>query len=94
MRQGYLADRPGPLRETIRRRLGYAERDPDATFRLVVDPDAVASCLAEYEAVRGARWRAAEPFPGFARRFASDAARAGVLRMAVLQRGGRPVAAQ
>ncbi len=90
----YLADRPGPLRETIRRRLGQAERDPDAVFRLVVDPDAVPGCLAEYEAVRAASWKAAEPFPDFAARFAADAARAGVLRMAVLRRGGRPVAAQ
>ena len=91
---GYLADRPGSLRETIRRRLRHAERDPNATFRLVVDADAVPGCLAEYEAVRAASWKAAEPFPDFAGRFASSAARAGVLRMAVLHRGGRPVAAQ
>ncbi len=91
---GYLADRPGALRETIRRRLGRAERDPDTTIVLATDPAAVPGHLAEYEAVHAASWKAPEPFPGFAARFTTEAARAGVLRIAVLRRQGRPVAAQ
>ncbi len=90
----YLADRPGSLRETIRRRLRRAERDRDTMIVLAADPAAVPGCLAEYEAVHAASWKAAEPFPGFAARFTTEAARAGVLRIAVLRRHGRPVAAQ
>ena len=90
---GYLADRPGALRETIRRRLRRAERDPELTFG-VAGPGEAAAYLAEYEQVHAQSWKQPEPFPAFASAFVAEAASAGVLRMAVLRRDGNPLAAQ
>lgn len=90
---GYLADRPGALRETIRRRLRRAERDARLSVG-VAGPGEEAAYLAEYEQVHAQSWKAPEPYPGFAAAFVAEAARAGVLRIAVLRRDGQPVAAQ
>ena len=89
----YLADRPGALRTTIRRRLGQAERDDRTTIAMVPTADAAAG-LAEFESVHARSWKAAEPHPGFASAFVAEAAAAGVLRIAVLRREGLPLAAQ
>ncbi len=89
----YLADRPGALRETIRRRMRRAERDGGLAFG-VAGPGETAAYLAEYQQVYAQSWKQAEPFPAFAAAFVAEAARAGVLRIAVLRRDGRAVAAQ
>ncbi len=89
----YLADRPGALRETIRRRLRRAERDAGSVISLA-GPDEAAAYLADYERVHAQSWKQAEPFPAFAAAFVDEAARAGVLRIAVLRRDGYPLAAQ
>ena len=89
----YLADRPGALRETIRRRLRRAERDSGLFFGLA-GPGEAASYLADYERVHAQSWKQPEPFPAFAAAFVAEAASAGVLRMAVLRRDGNPLAAQ
>lgn len=90
----YLAARPGELRETIRRRLAKAARDPSVVFDLVTGPDGLAPAIAAYEQVYAASWKDPEPYPGFGPAFLHAAAAAGVLRMGVLRRGGVPVAAQ
>ncbi len=89
----YLAGRPGALRETIRRRMRRAERDGGLAFG-VAGPGETAAYLAEYQQVYAQSWKQAEPFPAFAAAFVAEAARAGVLRIAVLRRDGRAVAAQ
>ncbi|WP_419729333.1 GNAT family N-acetyltransferase [Lichenicola sp.] len=90
----YLAARPGALRETIRRRLGRAERDARAEFSLAVTPQDALAHLAEYDRVHARSWKEAEPFPDFAAAFVAEAALAGVLRIAVLREAGEPIAAQ
>ena len=85
----YLADRPGALRETIRRRTQRAGLEFG-----VAGPDETAAYLAAYEQVHAQSWKEAEPFPAFAAAFVAEAARAGVLRIAVLRRNGIALAAQ
>ena len=85
----YLAARPGPLRETIRRRLR-----PVAAGRLQPEFTPTDSALSAHEEVYRRSWTEPEPFPTFAARFLREAAKAGILRMSVLRHEGRPVAAQ
>jgi CelD/BcsL family acetyltransferase involved in cellulose biosynthesis len=97
--KNYLAGRPGELRETIRRRLARAQRDPSVTFELIggdviADAAALATGVTTYEDVYGRSWKTAEPFPSFAAAIMRAAAAAGVLRLGVLRRGGVAVAAQ
>jgi len=90
----YLAGRPGDLRETIRRRLARAGRDPAIGFELIAGGDALAAGIAAYENVYARSWKQEEPFPRFAATVMRAAAAAGVLRLGVLRRQGVPVAAQ
>lgn len=91
---GYLAARPGALRETIRRKLPRAERDPAQSFSLARDPAAVAAAWPAYEEVYRRSWKSAEPYPAFGGAITTAAAAAGVLRLGILRRDGQPVAAQ
>jgi CelD/BcsL family acetyltransferase involved in cellulose biosynthesis len=91
---GYLAGRPGELRETIRRRLARARRDPSVTFEMIADSAGLQPGLAAYEHVHAQSWKDPEPFPAFGPAFLRSVAAAGVLRLGVLRRGGVPVAAQ
>jgi hypothetical protein len=91
---GYLAGRPGELRETIRRRLARAGRDPAVAFELIAGGTELAAGIAAYERVYARSWKEPEPFPGFGPAVMRAAAAAGVLRLGVLRRGGEPVAAQ
>ena len=68
--ESYLAGRPGDLRETIRRRLARAARDPAIGFELVTGDTmlggaALTDGIAAYEAVYARSWKQPEPFPGF-----------------------------
>ena len=97
--RGYLAGRPGALRETVRRRLRDAERDPRLNIEALgieglVAPDAVAAGIGEYEAVYGRSWKEPEPFPRFNAELMRQAAQAGVLRLGVLRRDGQAIAVQ
>jgi hypothetical protein len=91
----YLATRPGTLRETIRRRLGQAERDPRIALDIVADgSDGLEAGIAAYEEVYARSWKATEPFPRFGATLMRAAAGEGALRLGVLRLDGRPVAAQ
>lgn len=92
--QSYLGSRPGALRETIRRRLRAAERDPTLSFACHAAPDAVAAGIAEYEAVYARSWKEPEPFPRFNAVLMQQAAAVGALRLGVLCREGAPIATQ
>lgn len=92
--QGYLAARPGALRETIRRRLRGAERDSSVRIQVARDAAEIPAALAAYDAVYARSWKVPEPFPRFNAALLPRLADAGWLRLGVLWRGDTPIAAQ
>jgi CelD/BcsL family acetyltransferase involved in cellulose biosynthesis len=91
----YLAARPGALRETIRRRLGQAERDPRVVLEMIGEAGAgLEAGIAAYEEVYARSWKEKEPFPRFSAVLMRAAAASGALRLGLLRLDGRPVAAQ
>lgn len=90
----YLAARPGELRETIRRRLGQAERDPRMALETIDSPTGLEEGIAAYEEVHARSWKQPEPFPCFGAELMREAAAAGALRLGVLRLEGRPIAAR
>jgi hypothetical protein len=91
---GYLATRPGALRETIRRRLRRAQQVPDARFAVVHAPPDLAEGIAAFEAVYARSWKEPEPFPAFNAALMRATAAAGTLRLGLWSISGQPVAAQ
>jgi CelD/BcsL family acetyltransferase involved in cellulose biosynthesis len=91
---GYLAARPGALRETIRRRLRRVASDPGLAIEMIDGPEGLASGIAAYEAVYARSWKEPEPFPAFGPALLCAAAAEGVLLLGILRHDGRPVAAQ
>ncbi len=91
---GYLARRPGALRETIRRRLRRAERLPDARFTLIDAQENLARGIAAFEDVYATSWKDPEPFPRFNAALMRTASDLGILRLGLWSLGRKPVAAQ
>ena len=91
---GYLARRPGALRETIRRRLRRAERLPNAAFTLTTGPDGLENAIAAYESVYARSWKEPEPFPAFNAAQIRAAAALGIGRLGLWSVDGEPVAVQ
>ncbi len=91
---GYLASRPGALRETIRRRLRRADRMPEARFALIDGGDGLEPAIAAFEAVYAKSWKDSEPFPRFNAALMRTAAGLGILRLGIWWIGAQPVAAQ
>ncbi len=88
----YLADRPGALRETLRRKL---RRSAVATrFALVTEPADLSGGIAAFEAVYRASWKQNEPFPHFNAALMRALSAQGLLRLGVLWADEHPVAAQ
>lgn len=90
----YLASRPGPLRETIRRKSRACARHPDVRIEVVNGGEALGPALAAYESVYARSWKQPEPSPDFSAALLPRAAAAGVLRMGVVWAGSQAVAAQ
>lgn len=88
--EGYLAARPGVLRETIRRRL---RRAAELSFEIVTNGN-LEDGLAAYEAVYARSWKVPEPFRRFNATMMRHAAEEGALRLGLLRDGGQPIAAQ
>ena len=82
----YLAERPGQLQTTLRRKSGKLE----TTVLTRID----AQAWAEYEAIYAESWKPHEGSPEFLRRFAAQEAAAGRLRLGIARAGGRAVAVQ
>lgn len=91
---GYLAARPGPLRETIRRKSRACARDPEVRIEVVRGGDALAPAMAAYEDVYARSWKQPEPSPGLSAALLPRAAQAGALRLGVMWSGRQAVAAQ
>ena len=82
----YLAQRPGSLRTTLKRKAGKV----DVTLYGSFDSQA----YDEYEDVYRSSWKPDEGSPAFLRRFAEEEGAAGRLRMAIARAEGRAIAAQ
>jgi hypothetical protein len=91
---GFLAARPGALRETVRRRMRAAERDPALSFAVVADAGTVEQGIAEYEAVYARSWKEPEPFPRFNAVLMRHAAQEGRLRLGLMRHAGAAIAVQ
>ncbi len=91
---GYLARRPGALRETIRRKLRRGERHADASFALITKPPDLEPGIEAFEQVYARSWKEPEPFPRFNAALMRETAAAGLLRLGIWRIGGTPVAAQ
>jgi hypothetical protein len=87
----YLADRPGALRTTLRRKRQRADSLP---FKLYSEPVDLAAGVAAFEAVYRASWKQDEPFPQFNSALMQALSAQGMLRLGVLWAGERPAAAQ
>ena len=89
--EAYHAARPPALRNTIRRKLGRAQR-----FTLHTAPGAgLERAILAYLTVRESSWKPPEPFPHFDAALLRATAAAGVLRLGVLwDAEARPIAAQ
>lgn len=90
----YLAGRSGALRETIRRKVKKAERDPDLRFDLVLNESGIEEAIAAYESVYARSWKEPEPFPEFNACLMRAAVAAGVLRLGTLRYRDLPIAVQ
>ncbi|MCG5497531.1 GNAT family N-acetyltransferase [Ectothiorhodospira variabilis] len=90
----YLASRPGALRSTLRRKAQRLERLHEVRFRLYEHTKDLTEAVAGYKAVYASSWKKPEPFPGFMPGLIAMAAKAGMLRLGVLEVEGTPVAAQ
>lgn len=91
---GYLEERDGALRETVRRKLARASRDNRIGFDLMTGGDGLEAGIAAFEAIYASSWKEPEPFPRFNADFMRMAAAMGILRLGVLHRDGQPIAAQ
>ena len=92
--EGYLAKRPGKLRNTINRRERKLRAEGELSFNLYMAPPEIANGMASYEQVHLNSWKVAEPYPEFAAGLAKEAATAGALRLGILELNNRPIAAQ
>ena len=88
----YLADRPGVLRETVRRKEKRCEGV--ARFEMLREPAQIESGIDAFEAVYSASWKEPEPFPSFNAALMREAAAAGTLRLGLLWVDGHPAAVQ
>jgi CelD/BcsL family acetyltransferase involved in cellulose biosynthesis len=91
---GYLARRPGVLRETIRRRLRRASRQPEARFALLTAPAEMDVAAEAFETVLRRSWKDPEPCPSFNVALMRAMANLGLLRFALWSLGSTPVAVQ
>ena len=89
----YLADRPGQIRESLRRR-GKQLLADGATFRVVTSGRDLEPAIAQYEAVYAASWKQPEPFPQFNAALMRASAAEGWLRLGLLEMDGKTLAAQ
>ncbi len=88
----YLADRPGALRETVRRKLKRCARE--TRLETFAGQPQLERGIDAFESVYRASWKQPEPFPRFNAALMRDAAGCGALRLGVLWAGDRPAAAQ
>ena len=82
----YLADRPGPLRTTLKRKARKVE--------LALSDRFAEADWSAYEAIYADSWKPEEGDPALLRRFARTESEAGRYRLGIARHDGEPVAAQ
>ena len=82
----YLAERPGQLRTTLKRKAAKLECEIHETFD--------AEIWADYEAIYAQSWKPIEGSPLFLRDFAQAESAAGRLRLGIARHEGKAIAAQ
>ena len=92
--EAYQQARPGPLRETIRRKLARWERDPACRFELVAGGEGLEAAIAAFTAVYARSWKEPEPFAEMNAATMRAAASLGALRLGLLHVGQEAIAAQ
>ncbi len=90
---GYLAARPGQVREAVRRRTKRL-MGQGGVFRIVRDAGEIEAGIAAYEAVYARSWKEPEPFPAFNATLMRQCAADGSLRLGILSLGAEVMAAQ
>lgn len=91
---GYLARRPGALRETIRRRTRRAERLAGARYRLFDSETDLETGIEAFETIYARSWKEPEPFPAVNPMQIRAAASIGAMRLGVWWIDETPAAAQ
>jgi len=91
---GWLALRPGALRETIRRRTRRAERLAGARFQMFCNRNEMEAGIAAFEMVYARSWKEPEPFPDVNPVQIRAAASLGLARLGVWWIDGIAAAAQ
>jgi CelD/BcsL family acetyltransferase involved in cellulose biosynthesis len=91
---GWLARRPGALRETIRRRTRRMEHLPGAYFRLFSEHNELTAAIDAFETVYARSWKQQEPYPAFNPAQIRAAGSLGLARVGVCWIGETPAAAQ
>lgn len=89
----YFAERPGELRNTVRR-TGSRFQCAGGTLELVCGTADVERGIAAYEQVYAASWKEREPYQAFVSSLVRLCARSGWLRLGIAWLDGRPIAAQ
>jgi len=89
----YWQRRPGPLRETVRRK-GRRAQAQGAQFLCLAAPQEIGAGLAEYESLYRICGKVPEPHPAFMATMVRNLAAEGSVRLGLMRLGGQTVAAQ
>jgi hypothetical protein len=91
----YMAQRPGRLQSTWRRKSRrFGAPDAGPWIEIVTDPARVEPAMDAYEQVYRRSWKVAEPYPAFIRAWALVCAERGWLRLGLAWLDGEAIAAQ
>lgn len=90
----YLADLPGRLRNTLRRKEQRLNASGSLRIELVSDPAGLELAIPAYEAVYRESWKPPEAHPRFVPQLMHACATEGTLRLGLAFVNGRPAAAQ
>jgi GNAT acetyltransferase-like protein len=91
---GYLAKRPGQLRNTYQRKRRKLEGSGRLRKAFFADTDGIDRAIEDYQTVYAASWKPAEPFPSLIPALIRLAAELGALRLGIYYVEGIPAAAQ
>jgi hypothetical protein len=91
---GYLAGRPGQLRNTYQRKRRAVMAGGRLRKAFFADPTGIDEAIRDYETVYAASWKPSEGFPSFIPALIRLAAELGALRMGVYHVDDVPAAAQ
>ena len=92
--RSYLAQRPGILRNTLKRKEEKISREFQVEFDICDTTESLPAALAAYQQVYSRSWKTAELYPDFIPQFCQWAAAEGWLRLGIMRLDDKPIAAQ